>query len=86
LVRVLRGTLALEALHLLARDVDSVGEVVGLEHPAFDHIVNRRRSETEILGCFRYGDFHAVFVFHLKVTSPPGKDWSRDTLKDTPAL
>jgi hypothetical protein len=26
--------------------------------------LNRRTSETEILGRFRYGDFLAVFVFH----------------------
>src|SRR5918994_1335103 len=70
-VRVLRGGLALDALHLLARDVDRAGELVGLEHPAFHHILNRRTSEAEILGRFRYGDFVAVFVFHPKVTSPP---------------
>src|SRR5215203_3302955 len=58
------GGLALDALHLLPRDVDRASEIVGLEHPAFHHILNRRRSEAQILGRFRYGDFHAVFVFH----------------------
>jgi hypothetical protein len=62
--RLLRGSLALDALHLLPRDVDRAGELVGLEHPAFHHILNRRRSEAQILGRFPYGDFHAVFVFH----------------------
>src|SRR5215208_1270781 len=82
--RVLRGSLALDALHLLARDVDRAGELVGLEHPAFDHILNRRRSEAEILGRFHYGDFLAVFVFHPNNTFPPGKDWGRDTTKGYP--
>src|SRR5215208_2777216 len=77
--RVLRGSLALDALHLLARDVDRAGELVGLEHPAFDHILNRRRSEAEILGRFPYGDFLAVFVCHPNTTFPPGKDWGLDT-------
>lgn len=62
--RVLRGSLALDALHLLARDVDRTSELVGLEHPAFHHILNRRRSEAQILGRFHYGDFHAVLVIH----------------------
>ncbi len=47
-----RGGLALDALHLLARDVDCAGELVGLEHPAFHHILNRRTSEAELLGRF----------------------------------
>ncbi len=59
-----RGGLAVDALHLLARDVDRAGELVSLEHPAFHHILDRRTSEAEILGSFRYGDFLAVFVFH----------------------
>ena len=84
-VFILRGSLALNALHLLARDVDRAGELVGLEHPAFHHLLNRCTSETQILGRFRYGDFLAVFVFHPKVTSPPGKDWSRDTPKGYPS-
>ena len=37
--RLLRGSLALDALHLLPRDVDRAGELLGLEHPAFDHNV-----------------------------------------------
>jgi hypothetical protein len=76
---VLRGSLALDALHLLPRDVHRAGELLGLEHPAFHHILNRRTSEAQILGRFRYGDFLAVFVFHPNNTSPPGKDWGRDT-------
>jgi hypothetical protein len=79
--RVLRGSLAFDALHLLASDVDRAGELVGLEHPAFHHILNRRRSEAEILGRFRYCDFLAVFVFHPNNTFSPGKDWSLDTPK-----
>jgi hypothetical protein len=62
--RVLRGSLALDALHLLARDVDRASELLRLEYPAFDHILNLPRSEVEILGRFPYGDSHAVFVFH----------------------
>jgi hypothetical protein len=73
-VCVLRGGLALYALHLLARDVDRACELVGLEHPAFHHILDLRTSEAEILGRFRYGDLLAVFVIHRKVTSSPGKD------------
>jgi hypothetical protein len=42
--RLLRGGLALDTLHLLPRDVDRAGELVGLEHPAFHHFLNRRRS------------------------------------------
>src|SRR3712207_2970634 len=63
-VRVLRGGLALDALYLLARDVDRAGELVGLEHPAFHHILDLPRSEVEILGRLPQGDFLAFFVFH----------------------
>src|SRR5918994_1441702 len=63
-VRVLRGGLALDALYLLARDVDRAGELVGLEHPAFHHILDLPRSEAEILGRLHHGDFLAFFVFH----------------------
>ena len=63
-IRVLRGGLALDALYLLARDVDRAGELVGLEHPAFHHILDLPRSEVEILGRLRQGDFFAFFVFH----------------------
>jgi hypothetical protein len=75
----LGGSLVLDALHLLPRDVHRASELLGLEHPAFHHILNRRTSEAQILGRFRYGDFLAVFVFHPNNTSPPGKDWGRDT-------
>src|SRR5829696_8368483 len=63
-VRVLRGGLALDALYLLARDVDRVGELVGPEHPAVDHILDLPRSEVQILGRLPQGDFLASFVFH----------------------
>ena len=49
---VSRGSLALDALHLLPRDVDRAGELVGLELPAFHHFLNRRTSEAQILGRF----------------------------------
>src|SRR5215213_5973789 len=62
-VRVLRGGLALDALYLLARDVDGTGELVGLEHPAFHHILDLPRSEVEILGRLPQADFLAFFVF-----------------------
>src|SRR5215212_11377238 len=75
-VRVLRGGLALDALYLLARDVDRAGELVGLEHPAVDHILDLPRSEVQILGCLPQGDFLAGFVFHPTLTSLPGKDGS----------
>jgi hypothetical protein len=81
--RLLRGSLALDALHLLPRDVDRSGELVGLEYPAFHHILNRRRSEAQILGRFPYGDFHAVFVFH-SVNLPTRQRLGRDTPKDNP--
>ena len=73
-VRVLRGGLALDALYFLAGDVDRAGELVGLEHPAFHHILDLRTSEAEVLGRLSYSDFLAVFVFHPKVTSSPGED------------
>src|SRR5215213_1652316 len=63
-VRVLRGGLALDALYLLARDVDRAGELVGPEHPAGDHILDLPRSEVQILGRLPQGDFLAGFVFH----------------------
>src|SRR5215217_7223749 len=63
-VRVLRGGLALDALYLLARDVDRAGELVGPEHPAVDHILDLPRSEVQILGRLPQGDFLAGFVFH----------------------
>src|SRR5215217_9527379 len=75
-VRVLRGGLALDALYLLARDVDRAGELVGPEHPAVDHILDLPRSEVQILGCLPQGDFLASFVFHPTLTSLPGKDGS----------
>src|SRR5215213_11849951 len=75
-VRVLRGGLALDALYLLARDVDRAGELVGLEHPAVDHILDLPRSEVQILGCLPQGDFLASFVFHPTLTSLTGKDGS----------
>src|SRR5215217_3751467 len=63
-VRVLWGGLALDALYLLARDVDRAGELVGLEHPAFHHVLDLPRSEVEILGRLPQGNLLAVFVFH----------------------
>ena len=77
-IRVLRGGLALDALYLLARDVDRAGELVGLEHPAFHHILDLPRSEVEILGRLRQGDFFAFFVFH-PTNLLAGKDGGRDT-------
>src|SRR5215211_1176345 len=79
-VRVLRGGLALDALYLLARDVDRAGELVGLEHPAFHHILDLPRSEVEILGRLPQGDFHAFFVFHptnLLALQRRGRDTSQ---------
>src|SRR3712207_6109305 len=60
----LRGGLALDALYLFARDVDRAGELVGLEHPALDHILDLPTSEAEILSRLYHGDLLAVFVFH----------------------
>ena len=77
-IRVLRGGLALDALYLLARDVDRASELLRLEHPAFDHILNLPRSEVEILGRLRQGDFFAFFVFH-PTNLLAGKDEGRDT-------
>jgi hypothetical protein len=77
-VRSLGGCLALDALHLLARDVDCSGELIGFDQPALDHILYLGRSEAQILGRFRYCDFVAVFVIHPKLTSSPENDWGRD--------
>jgi hypothetical protein len=78
-VRVLWGGLALDALYLFARDVDRAGELVGLEHPAFDHILDLPAGEPKILGRLHHGELLAVFVFHPTLTSLPGKDRDRDT-------
>jgi len=72
-VRVLRSGLALDALYLLGRAVDRAGELVGLEHPAFHHILNLPTSEAEILGRLHHGDFLA-FLSSTLLTSLPGKD------------
>src|SRR3954470_6307060 len=85
-VRVfLRGGLALDAFYLLARDVDGTGELVGLEHPAFHHILDLPGGEVEILGRLPQGDFLAVFVFDL-TNLLAGKAGSRDAPKYTPAF
>jgi hypothetical protein len=78
-VCVLRGGFALDALYLLARNMDRTGELVGLEHPAFHHIQDLPRSEAEILGRLPHGDFLAVFVFHPTNLLVPGKDGGQDT-------
>ena len=75
--RVLWGRLALDAFYLLARDVDRSGELVGLENPTFDHVLDLPTGEPEVLGCLHYGELLAVFVLHA--TSLPGKDRDRDT-------
>jgi hypothetical protein len=62
----LRGGLALDALYLLARDVDRAGEFVGLEYTAFHHILDLPRSETEILGRLHHGDFLAFLSSTLR--------------------
>src|SRR5687767_11010672 len=77
-VRVLRGGLALDALYLLARDVDRTGELVGLEHPAFHHRLNLPRSEVEILGRFPQCEVLAIFVFH-PTNLLAWQRWGRDT-------
>src|SRR4051794_39024049 len=61
---VLRGCLALDAFHLLARDVDGSGEPVGLENLSFDHVLDLPAGETEVLGSLHHGELRAMFVFH----------------------
>jgi hypothetical protein len=60
----LRGCLALDAFHLFTRDVDGSGEPLGLDNPAFDHVLYLPTGETEVLGCLHHGDLLAVLVFH----------------------
>src|SRR3954466_15588579 len=86
-VRVfLRGGLALDAFYLLARDVDGTGELVGLEHPAFHHILDLPRSEVEILGRLPQADFLAFFVFDLTNLLARQRRRRDTPHKDTPAL
>lgn len=62
--RILWGCLALDAFYLLARDVDGSSELLGLENPAFDHVLDLTTGETEVLGYLHHGELLAVFVLH----------------------
>ena len=65
--------------------MDRADELVGLEHPAFDHILDLSAGESKILGRLHHGELLAVFVFHPTLTSLPGKDRVETPDKDTPA-
>jgi hypothetical protein len=56
--------LALDAFHFLARDVDGSSEPLGLDNPAFDHVLYLPAGEAEVLGRLYHGDLVAVLVFH----------------------
>jgi hypothetical protein len=58
------GCLALDAFYLLARDVDRSSEPLGIDNPAFYHVLYLPTGETEVLGCLHHGDLLAVLVFH----------------------
>jgi hypothetical protein len=61
---VLWGCLALDAFYLLAGDVDGSSELLGLENPAFDHVLDLPTGEAEVLGCLHHGELLAVIVLH----------------------